>query len=208
MSNNRSCSFRARLAVRAAAGVVHPRQEAACPKVAAVVFGQHWLLGILPIFQVPMSGVQALVFTSKHPDLRICLSPRPAWAKVELPMLLLEGLEEDGGDTEYFWGKLKGSPESLEELAAAALEGGLAAQAQVDARGGTLELITTRRGKAELEERLPSLGGRGFSSGDMRWTPVGGNFEYLLWVSQQAGGCGGGGEFQGAGGEHRACSQD
>eukprot|EP00959_Pyramimonas_sp_CCMP1952_P123524 2582245-Pyramimonas_sp.AAC.1 len=58
MPNSSSCSVRTGLAVRAAAACVHSRQEAACPTAAAVGFGQHLVLGIVPIRSVPISGVQ------------------------------------------------------------------------------------------------------------------------------------------------------
>eukprot|EP00959_Pyramimonas_sp_CCMP1952_P318941 6673047-Pyramimonas_sp.AAC.1 len=57
-ADSRSCSFRAELAVRVAAGVVRLRQQAACPEAAAVGFGQYLVLSIVPLSCVPTSGAQ------------------------------------------------------------------------------------------------------------------------------------------------------
>ena len=56
-TNSGSCQFSAGLAVGVAADVVHLRQSVACLAAAAVSFGQHLLLGIVPIVSVPISGV-------------------------------------------------------------------------------------------------------------------------------------------------------
>lgn len=112
------------------------------------------------------------------------------------PMLLAENLEDESNLAEAAYvcgafGKEAFQPGSMQtdsvspadalfDLVRGAVEGRLAARAQVDEAAAQATLQTTGARRPDLEAWLR---GRGVDVAEVTWTPVGGSAEYLQWVA-------------------------
>eukprot|EP00933_Yihiella_yeosuensis_P026523 TRINITY_DN20598_c0_g1_i4.p1 TRINITY_DN20598_c0_g1~~TRINITY_DN20598_c0_g1_i4.p1 ORF type:complete len:260 (+),score=45.88 TRINITY_DN20598_c0_g1_i4:151-930(+) len=118
-------------------------------------------------------------------------------SEIELPMVLAEGLEVDGSDPLFFRcelsPKLVTDTQDLVKVIRDVVDQKFAAFAELNKDTGIASIHTTAVGRRFLESWLPS---RGCDSGSVEWIALGGNSEYLEWISSEviasdADGCGG-----------------